>query len=103
MHGVEDTPGKKAYYIHLEAKPEHADKVEAFLRDINAGVNQEPGTGPWFGTRFSPTTFAIFEAFPDAAARHAHDAGTSPNLYCAFHIPYHGSGLHPCCVCLYHC
>jgi hypothetical protein len=38
-------------------------------------VNQEPGTGPWFGTRFSKTTFCIFEAFPNAEARHAHDAG----------------------------
>ena len=73
--GEEDTPGQKAYYIHLEAKPDKADKVKQFLLDIHAGVDKEPGTGPWFGVQFSPTTFGIFEAFPDAAARHAHDAG----------------------------
>jgi hypothetical protein len=70
-----NTPGHKAYYINLEAKPGMGDKVEQFLRDILAGVEQEPGTGPWFGCRFSDTTFGIFEAFPDNAARNAHDVG----------------------------
>jgi len=73
--GVDNAPGHKAYYINLEAKPGKGDKVEQFLRDILAGVEQEPGTGPWFGCRFSDTTFGIFEAFPDSAARNAHDGG----------------------------
>lgn len=73
--GRDDTPGRKAYYINLEAKPGQGDKVEQFLRDILAGVEKEPGTGPWFGCRFSDTTFGIFEAFPDTAARNAHDVG----------------------------
>ena len=58
--GVDDRKGHKAYYINLEAKPGKGDKVEQFLRDILAGVEQEPGTGPWFGCRFSDTTFGIF-------------------------------------------
>ena len=73
--GVDDKKGHKAYYINLEAKPGMGDKVEQFMRDILAGVEQEPGTGPWFGCRFSDTTFGIFEAFPDSAARDAHDVG----------------------------
>ena len=73
--GTEHTPGKKAYLIHLEAKPGKGDKVAQFLHDINDGVDKEPGTGPWFGTRFSETTFAIFEAFNDEAARQAHNVG----------------------------
>ncbi|MBB2179827.1 hypothetical protein HLH29_11700 [Gluconacetobacter tumulicola] len=73
--GYDNTPGPKAYYINLEAKPGKGDLVEKFLRDILAGVEQEPGTGPWFGCRFSETTFGIFEAFPDTAARNAHDVG----------------------------
>ena len=73
--GVDNGRGHKAYYINLEAKPGKGDKVEQFLRDILAGVEQEPGTGPWFGCRFSDTTFGIFEAFPDTAARNAHDVG----------------------------
>ncbi|KAK5170081.1 uncharacterized protein LTR77_004665 [Saxophila tyrrhenica] len=75
FHGVDDTPGKKAFFIHLEAKPGKEEQVASFLRDINDGVNQEPGTGPWFGNRFSKSTFCIFEAFPDAEARHAHVVG----------------------------
>ena len=75
VSGVDDTPGDKAYYIHLEAKPGRGEAVQAFLRDINAGVDHEPLTGPWFALRYSETTFGIFEAFPDAAARHTHDGG----------------------------
>ena len=29
----------------------------------------------WFGIRLGPSTFAIFDAFPDEAARQAHLAG----------------------------
>jgi quinol monooxygenase YgiN len=73
--GIDDTPGRKAYYIHLESKPGRGDEVQQFLRDIHTGVEQEPLTGPWFGVRYSETTFGIFEAFPDADARHTHDNG----------------------------
>ena len=75
INGVDNTPGQKAYYIHLEAKPGKGELVQNFLRDILAGVNQEPLTGPWFAVRFSETTFGVFEAFPDSDARHAHDRG----------------------------
>ncbi|KAK5939446.1 hypothetical protein PMZ80_007823 [Knufia obscura] len=75
VHGIDDTPGNKAYYIHLEAKPGKEDLVAGFLRDINEGVNKEPLTGPWFALRYSKTTFCIFETFPHAQARHDHDNG----------------------------
>jgi hypothetical protein len=75
IHGADDTPGHKAYYIHLQVKPGQEDALQKFLSDINAGVDREPLTGPWFALRFSQTTFGIFEAFPDAEARHAHDIG----------------------------
>ncbi|ETS87278.1 hypothetical protein PFICI_01106 [Pestalotiopsis fici W106-1] len=75
VHGTDDNPGKKAYYIHLEAKPGKEELVAEFLRDINRGVLQEPGTGPWFGLRYSQTTFAIFEAFSSSQHRTDHDNG----------------------------
>ncbi|KAK4947035.1 hypothetical protein LTR10_014177 [Elasticomyces elasticus] len=75
INGVDNTPGQKAYFILLEAKPGKEHLVAEFLQDIHNGVNQEPLTGPWFGLRYSKTTFAIFEAFPDADARHDHDNG----------------------------
>ena len=73
--GVDDTPGNKAYLIHMEAKPGKEEALQAFMQDINTGVHQEPGTGPWFGVRYSKSTFFIVEAFPDAEARHTHDVG----------------------------
>ena len=75
VNGIDDTPGNKAYFIHLEARPGKEDLLQHFLQDINNGVNQEPLTGPWFALRYSKTTFCIFEAFPDAHARHTHDNG----------------------------
>jgi hypothetical protein len=75
LYGIDDTPGPKAYYIHLEARQGKEAALQSFLRDINDGVNQEPGTGPWFALRYSKTTFAIFEAFPTAQARNDHNVG----------------------------
>jgi hypothetical protein len=57
LNGVDNTPGPKAYYIHLQAKPGQEDALQRFLADINAGVDQEPLTGPWFALRFSQKTF----------------------------------------------
>jgi quinol monooxygenase YgiN len=58
-----------------EAKPGKQDELQKFLTDVHAGIDQEPLTGPWFALRYSETTFAVFEAFPDAEARHVHDMG----------------------------
>jgi len=38
-------------------------------------VQDEPGTIAWFGLRLGPSTFGIFDAFPDEAARDAHLSG----------------------------
>jgi hypothetical protein len=75
IHGVDDTPGRKAYFIHLEAKEGKEELVQRFLHDINDGVDQEPMTGPWFSLRFSKTTFCIFEAFPNVEGRNDHNKG----------------------------
>jgi quinol monooxygenase YgiN len=75
LNGLDNTPGRKGYLILLEAKQGFEDDVAKFLRDINAGVDQEPGTGPWFALRYSQTTFLIFEAFESVEDRHAHNVG----------------------------
>ena len=38
-------------------------------------VQEEPGTTAWFALKLGPTTFGIFEAFPDDAGRQAHLSG----------------------------
>jgi len=38
-------------------------------------VQEEPATTVWFGIRLGPSTFGIFDAFPDEAGRQAHLTG----------------------------
>ncbi|MCK9377532.1 MAG: antibiotic biosynthesis monooxygenase [Syntrophobacterales bacterium] len=66
---------KVALYVHLEAKPGKEADVEKFLREGLSVVQQEPATSAWFALRLGPSTFAIFDAFPDEAGRQAHLSG----------------------------
>jgi quinol monooxygenase YgiN len=66
---------KVALFVRLEAKPGKADAVERFLREGLPLVEAEPGTTAWFGIRMGPSTFGIFDAFPDEAGREAHLSG----------------------------
>jgi quinol monooxygenase YgiN len=65
----------KALFVRLEAKPGKEEEVASFLKSGLAVVQQEPATVAWFGIRLGPTTFGIFDAFPDEAGRQAHLTG----------------------------
>jgi quinol monooxygenase YgiN len=62
-------------FVRLESKPGKEAEVEAFLRGGLAVVEEEPATVTWFALRFGPSTFGIFDAFPDDAGRQAHLSG----------------------------
>jgi quinol monooxygenase YgiN len=62
-------------YVRLEAKPGKEDEVERFLRGGLALVQEEPATIAWFAIRLGPSTFGIFDAFPDESGREAHLSG----------------------------
>lgn len=64
-----------ALFVRLEAKPGKEKDVESFLRGGLAIVRQEPATTAWFAIRIGPSTFGIFDAFPDEAGRQAHLSG----------------------------
>jgi len=64
-----------ALLVRLEAKPGKEQEVESFLRGALPLVEAEPATTAWFAIRIGPTTFGIFDAFPDEAGRQAHLAG----------------------------
>jgi quinol monooxygenase YgiN len=66
---------KVALFVRLEAKPGKEKDVEAFLRSGLPLVLEEPATTAWFGIRLGPSTFGIFDAFPDEAGRQAHLTG----------------------------
>ena len=63
---------KLALFARLEAKPGKENDVAEFLRQGLALANQEATTLLWFALRLGPTTFAIFDAFGDEAARQRH-------------------------------
>jgi quinol monooxygenase YgiN len=62
----------KGFLIRVEAKPDRVDEVEAMLKSAIDHVRAESLATVWFGLRLGPTSFAIFDAFTDEAAREAH-------------------------------
>ena len=64
-----------ALFVRLEAKPGKEQAVEDFLRSGLPLVEEEPATVAWFGIRLGPSTFAIFDAFPNEEGRQAHLTG----------------------------
>lgn len=61
--------------VRLEAKAGKEAEVEQFLKSGLALVQAEPDTTAWFAIRMGPSTFGIFDAFPDESGRHAHLTG----------------------------
>lgn len=66
---------KVALFVRLEAKLGKEKEVENFLLGGLPIVQEEPATTAWFGIRLGPSTFGIFDAFPDEAGRQAHLSG----------------------------
>ncbi|BDM22839.1 antibiotic biosynthesis monooxygenase [Pseudomonas sp. LRP2-20] len=64
-----------ALFVRLEAKPGKETEVEHFLLGGLSIVEEEPATTAWFAIRLGPSTFGIFDAFPDEAGRQAHLSG----------------------------
>ena len=65
----------KGLLVRLEAKPGYEPEVERFLEGVMPIIDQEPATIALFAVRLSPSTFGIFNAFPDEAGRQAHIGG----------------------------
>lgn len=64
-----------ALFVRMEAKPGKEKEVEEFLQGGLVVVQQEPATTAWFAIRLGPSTFGIFDAFPDESGRQAHLSG----------------------------
>ncbi len=59
----------------LEAKPGKEAEVQSFLEGALALAQDEPATVAWFAIRLGPSTFGIFDVFPDDSGRQAHLTG----------------------------
>ncbi|WP_152627255.1 putative quinol monooxygenase [Streptacidiphilus melanogenes] len=69
------------YLVRFEAKPECAEEFGELLRGAALELaRQEEGTTVWFPLRFGPTSFGVFDAFPDEAARQVHLHGRIADL-----------------------
>jgi len=66
---------KVALLVRLDAKPGKERDVESFLLGGLPIVQREPATTAWFAIRLGPSTFGIFDAFPDESGRQAHLSG----------------------------
>jgi quinol monooxygenase YgiN len=66
---------KVALYVHLEAKPGKEAEVEKFLNGGLALVEEEPATITWYAIKLGPSTYGIFDTFPDENGRQAHLSG----------------------------
>ncbi|MEO7296212.1 MAG: antibiotic biosynthesis monooxygenase [Candidatus Limnocylindria bacterium] len=56
----------------LEAKPGKEQEVADFLAGALPLAQDEPETTAWFATQLGPSTFGIFDVFPDDSGRQAH-------------------------------
>ena len=61
--------------VTLEAKAGKERDLVAFLEGALPLVEEEPETTAWFAVRLTPSSFAIFDAFPSEAGRDAHLTG----------------------------
>jgi quinol monooxygenase YgiN len=64
-----------ALYVRLEAKEGKEDEVAQFLAGALPLAEDEPDTTAWFAIRMGPSTFGIFDVFPDDSGRQAHLSG----------------------------
>lgn len=61
--------------VRIEALPGREKDVEDFLRQGLTLVQDEPATVRWFALRFGPSSFGIYDAFPDDSGRQTHLSG----------------------------
>jgi len=64
-----------ALWVSLEAKPGKEKAVEEFLRGGLPIVDREPATITWYAIKMGPSTYGIFDTFPDEKGRQAHLSG----------------------------
>ncbi|MGH8769622.1 MAG: putative quinol monooxygenase [Burkholderiales bacterium] len=66
---------KVALLVRLEAKPGKEAAVEDFLKGGLPIVQEEPATTTWYAIKLGPSSYGIFDSFPDDAGRQAHLSG----------------------------
>jgi quinol monooxygenase YgiN len=63
---------KVGLLVRFDAVPGKEEEVAQFLEGALPLANDEPATLVWHAIRLGPSTFGVFDAFPDEAGREAH-------------------------------
>jgi quinol monooxygenase YgiN len=63
----------------LEAQPDKAEDLRAFLEEGQAIAALESGTVTWYAFKISDTSYGIFDTFETEEARQAHLDGEIPS------------------------
>jgi quinol monooxygenase YgiN len=66
---------KKGLWVRLEAKPGKESEIAQFLSGALPLAEEEPATKAWFALQLGPSSFGIFDVFPDEAGRQTHLSG----------------------------
>jgi quinol monooxygenase YgiN len=61
--------------VRIEALPGQEAEVESFLRRALPVAQDEPATVTWYAIRLGPSTFGIYDTFPDQDGRQVHLSG----------------------------
>jgi quinol monooxygenase YgiN len=61
-----------SFVVTLQAKPGKEKEVEDFLKSAQPLAVREAGTTSWYALKLGPTTFGIFDTFPNEESRNAH-------------------------------
>ena len=66
---------KVGLFVRLEAKKGKEAELATFLEKGLELANAEAFTPMWFGLKFGPSTFAVFDVFVNEEARQSHLGG----------------------------
>jgi quinol monooxygenase YgiN len=69
------TKVRTALWVRLDARPGQEAALASFLEAALPIVEQEPATISWYAIKLGPSSFGIFDTFPDDRGREAHLAG----------------------------
>lgn len=61
--------------VRVEAQPGKENEVAEFLSGALSLAQREPDTTAWFAVRFGPSSFGIFDVFPNDGGRQTHLSG----------------------------
>lgn len=75
MASTNATEVRTALWVRLDAKPGKEEEVADFLKGGLSIVQGEPATITWYALKLGPSTYGIFDTFPDDAGRDAHLSG----------------------------